>query len=171
LADGALRRGLRERAAGQAIVEFAVILPVMLLLVLAVGDFGRLYTSAVAIEAGARQAADYGAFSASSWSAAAQAATVAEMERRACAAASMLPDYVEPAGTLNHATCTNPTFSYVLERQPVSGDCSDPALEPPSILDVTLAFAFHPVLAFPPIPATVTLTRDSRYALSDLASP
>ena len=67
------RRGARRRShgggfsAGQSVVEFALVFPLMLLLVVAVADFGRLYVSAIAVEDAAREAADFGAFTTTNW--------------------------------------------------------------------------------------------------------
>src|SRR5689334_12700166 len=58
----------RHGAVGQSVVEFAIVAPVMILMVVAIADLGRVYTSAVAVEAAAREAADYGSFQASNWS-------------------------------------------------------------------------------------------------------
>ncbi|MEA2548884.1 MAG: TadE-like protein, partial [Chloroflexota bacterium] len=66
---------------GQAVVEFAIVLPVMLLILLGIADFGRLFASAVAVEAAGREAADYGAFDASRWIPVNVVTTVAEMQR------------------------------------------------------------------------------------------
>ena len=46
---------------GQALVEFAMLVPLMLLLAVALGDFGRLFTAGMGVESAAREAADYGA--------------------------------------------------------------------------------------------------------------
>src|SRR5712664_2367906 len=49
-----------RRSRGQALVEFALIVPVMLLLLLIAIDFGRLFFSYVQIHNAAREAASYG---------------------------------------------------------------------------------------------------------------
>src|SRR6478672_3212756 len=51
------RQGQRSRTAGQALVEFALIFPVVGLLLLGVFDFGRLYADQVAVTAAAREGA------------------------------------------------------------------------------------------------------------------
>ena len=82
------------------------------LMVIAIADFGRLYTSAVAVESATREAADFGAFNRSYWLPSNVDVTIAEMERRACVAAagSHLQDYatIDP---VNNTTCTNPGCS------------------------------------------------------------
>src|SRR5690242_2388172 len=72
---------------GQSIAEFAIIVPVVFLILLAIADLGRVYTSAVAVEAAGREAADFGAFDATAWNPGNVAITVQEMKRRACVAA------------------------------------------------------------------------------------
>jgi hypothetical protein len=48
-------------ARGQALVEFTLILPILMLLLLTVGDFGRLFAAAITIESSAGAAAEIGA--------------------------------------------------------------------------------------------------------------
>ena len=73
-----------------------------------------MYVSAVAVEAAAREAADFGAFKSDQWTAVNVPVTTAEMLRRACVAAqgSHLEGY---AGASDRSTCTNPGFSCTLE--------------------------------------------------------
>ena len=176
---------------GQAVAEFALVFPLMLLLVLAVADFGRLYTSAIAVEDSAREAADFGAFSTSYWATNAGVyngpATVELMEERACvsAAGSHLEGYVDgPVTAGGHRTCTNPTFTCTLETAGgqsadcvasggiVAGiDCSDPATEPPCIVHVRMTYVFTLIGAVGPLPQTFDFGRDSRYSISALPTP
>lgn len=51
----------RKRSAGQSVAEFALIVPVLLILLLAAIDFGRLFSSWVTINNSARVAANYAA--------------------------------------------------------------------------------------------------------------
>lgn len=172
------------RQHGQSLVEFALIIPILFLIAVAVGDFGRVYVSAVTIESAAREAADYGAFLKPNWCVIADALapscsipgnvpfTVAEMERRACTTASTLPDYEEPPLTVNHATCTNPTFDYALENAPADGpydpSCSLEQAGCVKIVHVWLEHDFSTTIDFPPLPSTVHIRRDSYYAISEL---
>lgn len=174
-----------RRSAGQSTVEFALLVPVMFLLVLAIADFGRLYTSAVAVEAAAREAADFGSFNASNWTSSPSpgnyATTVAEMERRACTAAagSHLEGY-KTTDPVNNATCTNPTFACTLERNGASADClgsagftngvdcSDPSTEPPCTVHVSLTYQFQTFFLIPPLPSSIAVVRDSYFRISNL---
>ncbi len=166
---------------GQSVTEFAIIIPVMMLILLGIADFGRLFTSAVAVEAAGREAADFGAFDASYWTDINVATTVAEMERRACTAAagSHLEGYAT-TDPVNNATCTNPVFSCSLERNGASADCgsshgftngvdcSDPATEPPCTVHVHMTYEFNTLLPAGPMTGTFEIGRDSRFRVSNL---
>jgi hypothetical protein len=143
-------------------------------MIAAIADFGRIYVSTIAVEAAAREAADFGSFHATSWSTSPvdnRTIVVQQMERRACTAAagSHLDGYSEPAGTVDHATCTNPSFSYTLE--PDNPSCSDPATDPPCIVHVRMDYDFRVFLGIGPLPLTVHITRDSRFRMQDLTPP
>lgn len=177
------RRGLSPR--GQALAEFALIAPVLLLIVVAIADFGRLYTSMVAVESAAREAADYGSFKSTYWTAVNSPTTTGEMERRACTATwgSHLEGYQEPGGTINHGTCTNPVFECSLE--PDTGpstecasyadpECADATTDPPCTVHVTMTYTFTPFFNFQIFgwsPLQVTFERHSLFRISDLPTP
>jgi Flp pilus assembly protein TadG len=162
------------------VTEFAIIVPVMLLILLGIADFGRLFASAVAVEAAGREAADYGAFDASYWTPANVPTTVAEMERRACTAAA--GSHLEGYATTDpgNATCTNPAFTCSLERNGATADCagssgftngvdcSDPFTEPPCTVHVQMTYQFNTLIAFGPIANTIQVVRDSRFRISNL---
>jgi Flp pilus assembly protein TadG len=172
-----VRQSHSRTQAGQSLVEFAMLLPLMLLLAIAVADFGRLFTSMIAIESATREAADYGAMQGKlKWdgtNASQLTLNAMEMRSRACTAASTLSDYAgDPAGTVN-MTCTNPAFAYTfdVERPPSTGNCATQTeFDPPCIIHVTLTYSFHMFLDIAPFPAVLTITRDSRFAISDLGS-
>jgi len=173
----------RSGRSGQSVVEFAIMLPVVMLLLIAIADFGRLYTSAVAVESAAREAADFGAFQSNYWSAPNVGTTVDLMQYRACVAASgsHLEGY-QSSDPTNH-TCTNPSFTCNLEHGGLStdcassggwvdsADCSSPATAPPCIVHVRLDYEFRTLLGIAPLPASLQIGRDSRFSISDLAPP
>jgi len=180
------RSGGRAAGAGQSLAEFALILPFLVVIFVAVIDLSRVYTTILSIESAAREAADWGSFQSSNWigdesdPSSNRAKTVEGMIRRACTAASDTPDYEEPLGTVDHATCTNPAFAY--ELLPVVGDestCTDPEREPPCRVRVTLTQTFRLMLPLSislrdvevGFPSELTVIRDSVFALSDLAIP
>ena len=156
----------------------------MFLIVVAIADFGRLFSAAVATEAAAREAADYGAFLGSDrWAATNTPWTTndVEMRRRACAAAAQLQGFDNTAGD-----CTdNPSVAWeLLSRNSPSSpyhevnpafaqdECAGRGgLSDPCVVHVTVTFTFRPFLSIPPIPAALDITRDSWFAVSDLTGP
>ncbi|HET7703241.1 MAG TPA: TadE/TadG family type IV pilus assembly protein [Candidatus Limnocylindrales bacterium] len=163
--------GRRRGQRGQGLAEFALIVPLMFILAVAVGDFGRLFNAAVATESAAREAADYGAFLGSTaWTDATAPWTTndAEMRLRACTALSGQTDFENTAGT-----CTgNPVVSWRLEEADGTApttDCGNRiGLVAPCRVHVTVTYIFRPLIPVPPIPGSLTLVRDSWFAISDL---
>src|SRR3712207_5534940 len=167
---------------GQSLVEFGLIVPLMMFLAVAVGDFGRLYTTAIAVESAAREAADYGAFLGKDrWDTddpTAIAANEAEMARRACTALAQVADYTEPTGTTNHSECGTvdgmgalvaPYYTFSIDKR-ANAHCKAPDTHGESAcrVHVCVSFEFRPFLAFPGIPGSIPLTRASYFAVSDL---
>lgn len=161
-----------------------MVLPVILLLLIAIADLGRLYTSAVAVESAAREAADYGSFVASNWTDVNVAVTTDQMRLRACTAAagSHLQGY-ETIDPVNNTTCSNPTFTCTLERNGASTDCAtsggftngvecwDPTTEKPCTVHVRMDYQFRLFVSIPPLPSTIQISRDSYFRISDLTPP
>jgi len=48
----------RRGSHGQSLVEFALVVPILLVLFLAVADFGRVFAASIAVEAATRDAAE-----------------------------------------------------------------------------------------------------------------
>jgi hypothetical protein len=179
-----------RRQRGQSVVEFALVLPLMVVILLAIVDFARIYTTMMSVESAAREAADFGTtLGAVKWQAGTQMdGTVAEMRRRACVAASDLPDYEDPDDP-SAGNCTNPSFDYCM-TVPETGvcgpvdpiyACEDPLRPEPCKVTVTMSYEFHLFAPFHinffgrefGLPSTVDVVRDSTYAMTDidLATP
>ena len=175
--------------AGQSLAEFAIIVPVLFLILLGIADLGRVYTSAVAVESAAREAADYGAFDASRWDAIDpdnDTNMALEMKRRACVAAkgSHLEGYAQ-SDPLDETTCTNPAFTCTLERGGVAVDCATSngavaaadcskalaVTDPPCTVHVRLDYSFTTFFAIPPMPTSIAIVRESRFRMSSLEQP
>jgi Flp pilus assembly protein TadG len=179
-------RSSRRRAVrGQSVVEFALIAPILLILVLAVIDVARIYTTSLSVESAAREAADYGAFGSQHWNDASYASvTLPAMQRRACVAARNLPDYVGA-----DTSCTNPQMtvefsgdkggSWQSSPAGVNPACDDETRNPPCWVRVTLSYDFHLIVPLGidvfsvhvGFPNTVTLVRSSVFATTDLSLP
>jgi hypothetical protein len=173
----------RRSARGQSVVEFALVLPILVILMIGIIDLARIYTTMLSVESAAREAADFGTFGSQKWGAAVYSVpldgTEAKMEHRACVAASDLPDYVGPDDS-----CSNPTFSYQLSSDRgatwVDYDpalaCDDPTREPPCWVKVTLQYDFRLLVPLNMevfgvrygIPNSLTFERSSIFAMTDL---
>lgn len=57
----AARRPAADRRSGQSLVEFGLVLPIMLVLFVALADFGRIFANSILIEAAARNGAELAA--------------------------------------------------------------------------------------------------------------
>ncbi len=180
---------IRRFERGQSVVEFALVMPIMLILLVGIFDLARIYTTIMSVESAAREAADYGTtLGAGKWQVGAPMdGTVAEMNKRACVAAKNLPDYVDPDGDPSNG-CTNPNFAFCVTPS-VGGTCSDtvkpedacddPLRPTPCTVTVTLAYEFH--LLAPMnfefygtqfgLPSTLTFERNSTFAMTDIAAP
>jgi hypothetical protein len=190
-----LRAWQRDQGSrGQSVVEFALLLPIMIFLLFAILDFARIYTAMASVESAAREAADYATSyqGAVAWSTAQKDTTVAEMKRRACVAASDLPDYegtdVAPADGIDE-DCSNPAFAACI-MQTVGGtchdvatvgatvldDCDDPSRNPPCRVRVTMSHEFHLFVPFQldffgvqlGLPVSIDFDRDSTFAMTDI---
>jgi TadE-like protein len=173
---------------GQSVVEFALVVPLMLILLMAVVDLSRIYTTMMAVESAAREAADFAtSYGAGKWQDGSPLdSTVAAMKVRACVAAGNLPDYEDPEEPNNPSagTCTNPSFAYCLTATiggpcgPVdpAAACNDPLRATPCTVTVTLTHVFHLMAPFAidfynvhiGLPATLTFDRTSTFAITDI---
>jgi len=175
---------------GQSLVEFALLAPILIFLLFAILDLARIYTAMMSVESAAREAADFGtSYGAAKWSGTNHADTVAEMRRRACIAASDLPDYegidTAPADGVDE-DCSNPTFAYCVTMttggpcEPLDLAAADPCdnevRDPPCAITVTLSHVFHLFVPFHidffgvqlGLPVTLTFDRASTFAMTDI---
>jgi hypothetical protein len=159
----------------------------MIVLLVGIFDFSRVFTTMLRVESAAREAADFGTmYGAGKWQVGpALDANLVEMQRRACVAASDLPDYRDSDS--DPATgCENPSFAYCVTT--VDGGscgsltddaagCNDALRSTPCTVTVTLTFDFH---LFAPtnlplpgggsigFPSNITIVRESTFAITDI---
>lgn len=117
---------------GQTLAEFALVLPILLVLLLAVADFGRVFAASITTEASARNAAEIGAtarlrdkpnFADSSTWIAHYAALHEQIAEVVCSEMSVLPNT-----TFNSVDRTCPSMPYVgvCIRDDMDPICGDP---------------------------------------------
>ena len=161
---------------GQALVEFALVLPIAVLLLLAVGDMARLYTTMITVESAAREAADFGASGSSGWAADNEADTRSAIQERACVASQNLTDFVG-----DRTSCTNPNVTTTLlepdgDVATATSACDDPdRLGGPCRVQVDLLYQFDLLVPFGfeiggnryGVPQSISFQRTAVFANSD----
>lgn len=168
-------RAERRPRGGQALVEFALVVPIIFFILLGIYDMARVYTAQLAVESAAREAADFGAFNSERWTDFNSPATRAGMIERACVASSDLEDYVGSA-----TNCTNPTVSIdLIEKSGQSATGCDQADRSPGPcwVRVDLTYDFDLIVPFGidfngtrlGLPDELTFTRSSTFAIADFS--
>jgi Flp pilus assembly protein TadG len=181
------KRRYAER--GQSVVEFALVLPILVFLLVGIIDLSRIYTTMLSVESAAREGADFGAFGAKTWL---DSDHVSKMQTRACVAASNLTDYVGTTAGLT-TTCSNPSFDYGLSTdqgnsaswpkidatEAAGPNCTVETRNPPCWVRVQMTYNFKLLVPLNiqmfgltlGLPDSLTFTRTSMYAMTDLTPP
>ena len=111
--DNTPRTDRRRRSSrGQAMAEFAIILPILLAIVGGGIDFARAFDGSMTLQTAARNAAEAVAYNVAD-------PDLAEAQARAvvCAETQRLPGFVPGSGG-NVATCTNPVMTVTYDSDP-----------------------------------------------------
>ena len=128
---------------GAAAVEFALLLPLLMLILLGTIDFGRFGFAAITVTNAARHAASactYGPIC---------NLTDAQIKDR-------VKDEASPNLNLDDSLIT-------VNKNPVGGECDDLTLVPPRpCLEVTVRYQFETLISWPGIPASFWITRIAR---------
>lgn len=152
---------------GSALVELAVALPILILLLVGVGDFARVFYSAMELTAAARAGAQWGGMSLSN------AANAGTMQSKAVAAAPNLTGVTAAAAV--RCKCANDTGSTFTNTTPSVNNCtavtavSCPTAGTHRVLwvEVTATQQFQTTINYPVIPHTVSLSRTSTMRVSE----
>lgn len=152
----------RRRIAGQALVEFAIILPVLLTLFGAAVDMARLYGGWVTLQGATRDAAEQVASDTT-------VTTLAQAQTRAqqivCTETTTLAGFVAPVG--NPTACTSPTVvvtAWNSSSTAPGGTTRNPIVS----TSVTVTFPFRTLFAYPLLThsGAWTLSSNQSYAIS-----
>ena len=129
---------------GQALAEFAMILPILLALVGAGVDFARGYAAQMTLQTAARNAAEAVAFDpAVTTGAQAQA----KAQSVVCTEAQRLPGFVPGTGG-DVATCTQPAVTATWTKSATAPGAKDPLVT----VTVTTTLAFDTTIPWPLLP-------------------
>lgn len=142
---GGSDKGDRARR-GQALAEFALILPILLALVGAGVDFARGYAAQMTLQTAARNAAEAAAYDTTVTTAA-----LATTKARAvvCTEAQRLPGFIAGAGG-NVATCTQPAVSVTWTSSTTAPGANE--RYPLVTVTVTASLAFDTTIPWPLLP-------------------
>jgi Flp pilus assembly protein TadG len=144
------RHARTEHQRGQGLAEFALLVPVLLLLVGAGIDFSRLYSVSIDLEAATRDAAEYAATNSTT-----QADALTQAQRLVCAQFG------------KGATCTDPAVTATMwpwATDSASGGSSD---NPVITVGVTSQTTFRTIVPYPGLTSNgvVTLTASRKYSI------
>ena len=148
----------RRNPRGQAMAEFAIILPILLALVGGGIDFARAFEGAMTLQTAARNAAEAVAYNVND-------PGLAEAHARAvvCAETQRLSGFVAGSGG-NVATCTNPVLSVIYTTDPTAPGAN--VRYPLVTVSVTTALAFDLLVPWPLLPdGTWTLGTTQSFAI------
>jgi Flp pilus assembly protein TadG len=150
------RAGRRDaRSRGQAVTEFALILPVMLGFVALVLDVSRLYQVWIALESSTRSAAEFVATNETSASGAAVSA-----RRIVCQGMETVPGF-DRGAVADGSACLNPSVS--VDVFSVSGSLPGATPRHPiASATVSARMAFRPLFVYPFLASDGTLTLGAR---------
>ena len=153
MSSGIGRRILRiwRSEHGGALVELAVVLPVLVLIAIGVMDYGRVYYTSITVAHAARAGAEWGAYGMTGSSTNdAQIQSFAQLEGAEAGTLTITSSHVcrcSPAGAL--VSCT-------------TGSCGGYGL-PQIYVTATATKSIALLLKYPGLPATVTISRSATF--------
>ena len=136
---------------GQSLAEFALLLPILLILVLGAIDFGRLYFAYVSVTNASRNAAQYGSFN------------VVRANDEDCSDGNCLRlAAVSDTSDLLNSSDTNPTVS--------SEPCANGSLDSQGrqCVRITVTYTFEPIVPWPGLTGTIDMSRTVQMRVAEL---
>ncbi len=143
------RRSTHERSdTGASLVEMAILLPLLVLMVLGVADFGRMLYHAITLSHAARAGAAYGAQNSGFAGDTAGIQQAAEAEAQNIAPIAVTSDRLCECTGSAPVSCTTPSC----------GSYGAPL----AFVEVTATHTFDTIATFPGLPSTVPLSRTAK---------
>ena len=160
-------------------MEFALVVPIIALVLLSVVDLSRVFTAVVTVESAVREAAEYGAWRSDYWSELGEPFTTRElteqaMRERACTTSANLLDF---QGTTQD--CTNPKVTAIeLIGIPANTCAEADRSQGPCWVRVEMEYTHKLIAPFGfqflgtrfGLPDSVTFRRESVFAISDFTT-
>lgn len=137
--------GMHRNASGQSLVELALALPVLILLLLAAADFGRLFYTWIAVNSAARAGAQYGSQTLTN------AADSNGMKLAATIDGSNIPGLT---ATASQCTCVT-TGTSVPACSGSNYNCTNAPKA--TYVEVDTQATFRTIVSYPGIPSSVTV--------------
>jgi Flp pilus assembly protein TadG len=140
---------VRERR-GNAIIEFTIVFPVMLLMLAGTMDFARVFFAGIAMENAARAGVQYGALSPGKAgdTAGIQAAALADAAGQGLASVT--------ASATRYCACTGSSSTVSCS----TGTCAGQT--PNGYVETTVQYTFDSILRYPGLPEAMTISRTAK---------
>jgi hypothetical protein len=163
---------------GQSLVEFALVFPMLLVLLLGVADFGRVFHAGIVTESAARNSAEAAAQEYLQFRREATAADSADFDRITAMAVAAVCEEAErlPNRQMSGSTCTMPVMAVCIHDDPLEltnyTGCSAPGSVPPECSELLSGWSslWSPGM-LPSVEVRVCYRFDTLVNLRDLQLP
>lgn len=154
------RRGVRARKSrGSAVLEAALLIPVMLTMLFGTMDFGRVFYAGVAVASAARAGVQFGSLKAGN----SGNFTAMKAAAQNDAASQGIPAQSLVITAKNFCQCVGDTSAIVYNSCTITS-CSayGSAGRAPVYVEVSASYPFNTLVNWPTIPSTLTIKRTAR---------
>ena len=159
-------------------VEFALVLPMLLVLLLGIADFGRVFHAGIVTESSARNGAEAGAQEYLQYRRGVTPTTAADLDRITALALEAVCDEAErlPGRQMSGSTCTMPIVAACIHDDPAElinySGCSAPAGTPPECDEMLRPWpSLWTTDTLPSVEVRVCYRFDTLFNLRDLQLP
>ena len=155
----AVRRARTRKSNGNALLEAALLIPLMLTMMFGTMDFGRVFYAGVAMASAARAGVQFGSLKVGNSGNFSGMITAAQND----AAYQGIPTQSLTITAKNFCQCVGSTAAIVYNSCTTTS-CSafGSAGRPPVYVEVSASYPFNTLVNWPTIPSTLTITRKAR---------